>query len=118
MKKTGFWFIGIFLGIWVNAQEEVSLITENHTIPFTCNTEVDQYMADYQSLVKVFEWAVVYGNDKTRQEINTQYTAFVQKYSDINKEIMLLEREKQKFVAGFISAKSTELSNLIKRINL
>lgn len=41
MKKTGFWFIGIFLGIWVNAQEEVLLIMKNHTIPFTCNAEVE-----------------------------------------------------------------------------
>lgn len=118
MKKIGFWFATLCLGILVKAQQEVSLEKKNQiTIPFTCNTQVDQYMADYQTLVKIVEWASDYNNSKIKQEVNTQYTTFIQKYSNINKEIALLEPEKQKFVAGFISAKSTELTNLVRKIN-
>ncbi len=56
----------------------------------------------------------MYGEGDKKPQINSEYSKFLQKYSDITKEIKTLDHDLQKFVAGFIQAKGVELTNLMR----
>ncbi len=100
----------------VMSQEQNLIVREKINIPFTCNSKVDQYMADYQSLVLSTRFLLTYGQNKdSKQLVNKEYQKFTSKYTNITTEIKTLDHQLQKLVAGFINAKGTELADLMSK---
>ncbi len=106
--------VGFFvvLGNFLGAQQPHGKIE----IPFTCNAKVDQYMADFQILVKSSKIISDYEKkEEALKKIGEDYVQFSQKYIDISKEIRTLDNRLQKLVAEYTNAKTTELMSLIRK---
>ena len=116
MKNGIIAILMIFTSGLVTGQQTTSeQITSSIKIPFTGNFKIDQYMADFQTLVTSAEMIVEYGGEEDKKDIGAKYAIFLKKYEGISNEIRILDSTLQKFVAGFINAKSTELTNLMKK---
>ncbi len=116
MKKILLIF-SLILSILLSAQNNVIPSEKKMKIPFICNKQIDQYMADYQSFVNLMQFVVQNGDNKLKQKVSTEYTLLIQKYSDINRIIAGLNHEQQRQVAEFIREKGIEITKLTQKEN-
>jgi|GEM_PF-5067244 len=114
MKKI-LWVFPLILSILLSAQNNAVPSEKKREIPFICNKQIDQYMADYQSFVNLMQFIVQNVDNELKQKVSTEYTLLIQKYSDINRVIAGLTPEQQRQVAEFIREKGIEITKLTQK---